>query len=257
LTSTIGNGTSVTYVWDFGDGSATQTGTNASHTYPAAGSYTAIVTATNGQGSVSASTVVNITNDEPVAAAGADQDVAVGATVTLSGSASSDPDNHNPLTYLWQQTGGPAVTLSDATAAVPTFTAPGVSTVLTFSLVVTDARGLADATPDVIVVTVSDIAITDLSEVNDSPTKLGGATAFTASVASGNAVTYSWSFGDGAEASGVNATHVYTQTGTYTVTLTASNASSAQVIQFTVTVTPVFTFHVMLPLVLPTLAVVK
>ena len=34
----------------------------------------------------------------------------------------SDPDG-NAFTYAWTQTGGPAVSLSDATAAKPTFTA--------------------------------------------------------------------------------------------------------------------------------------
>ncbi|MFN8597343.1 MAG: hypothetical protein U0559_14325 [Anaerolineae bacterium] len=65
--------------------------------------------------------------------------------MTLDGSGSTDPDGHLPLTYGWSQSGGPAVTLSSRTASQPTFSAPGVSTILTFTLVVTDARGLASA----------------------------------------------------------------------------------------------------------------
>ena len=44
------------------------------------------------------------------------------------------------LTYAWTQTGGPTVTLDDATAARPAFIAPSVSrqTDLTFSLTVRD-----------------------------------------------------------------------------------------------------------------------
>jgi hypothetical protein len=94
-------------------------------------------------------------NTAPMANAGTDQSVGVGASVTLDGSGSSDPDGHTPLTYGWTQTGGPAVTLSSATAVSPTFTAPGSPTVLTFSLTVTDSFGLADPTPDEVVVTVT------------------------------------------------------------------------------------------------------
>jgi len=92
-------------------------------------------------------------NQPPVAAAGPDQTVKVGALVLLSGAGSSDPDGNLPLTYLWQQTGGPTVTLSNAAGVAPTFTAPGTATVLTFALTVTDSLGLASA-PDSVTITV-------------------------------------------------------------------------------------------------------
>jgi hypothetical protein len=49
-----------------------------------------------------------------------------GTIVTLSAAGSTDPEN-DPLTFSWAQTGGTAVTLSDATAASPTFTAPNTA----------------------------------------------------------------------------------------------------------------------------------
>ncbi|MBU0484275.1 MAG: right-handed parallel beta-helix repeat-containing protein [Proteobacteria bacterium] len=67
----------------------------------------------------------NSSNLTPVAHAGADQTVAVGATVGLDGSASSDGDN-DPITYLWTMTSQPATSLaqlSDPTTANPSFTA--------------------------------------------------------------------------------------------------------------------------------------
>jgi hypothetical protein len=93
-------------------------------------------------------------NQAPIAAAGPDQTVAANALVSLDGSGSSDPDNHLPLTYGWTQTGGPVVVLSSATLPQPTFTAPAGPAVLTFTLTVTDSLGLADSTPDEIVITV-------------------------------------------------------------------------------------------------------
>ncbi len=93
-------------------------------------------------------------NMAPQANAGSDRNVAPGAEAPLDGSASFDPDNHLPMAYLWQQTGGPAVSFTAALSRT-TFVAPDTSTVLTFTLAVTDSLGLADPTPDTVVVTVT------------------------------------------------------------------------------------------------------
>ncbi len=91
----------------------------------------------------------------PVANAGADQTLRPLATVTLNGSGSYDPDNNLPLAYGWTQTGGPAITLSSATAVSLTFTAPAVPAVITLSLRVTDSLGAPCLVPDVVVITVT------------------------------------------------------------------------------------------------------
>ena len=80
----------------------------------------------------------------PVADAGEDLEVTAGAAVTLDGSGSSDPDG-DPLTFAWTQTGGTAVTLDDAAAAQPAFTAPALSGTLAFTLTVSDPSGAADS----------------------------------------------------------------------------------------------------------------
>lgn len=59
FTATVSQGTSVEYTWDFDDGS-TGTGANPSHTYTAAGTYTAVVTASNSLGAITDSTSVSI-----------------------------------------------------------------------------------------------------------------------------------------------------------------------------------------------------
>ncbi len=83
-------------------------------------------------------------NLPPIAATGPAQTVRARAVVTLDGSQSVDPEG-TPLTFSWRQTLGPAVTLTGATGARPTFIAPvvgGTSTALTFELLVTDTGGL-------------------------------------------------------------------------------------------------------------------
>ena len=111
--------------------------------------------------------IVNISwfNEPPIADAGADQTgayaVEEGSTVTLDGSASSDPDD-GMASYLWEQTGtGPTVTLSDPNSAQPTFVTPIVdisAITLNFRLTVTDNGGL-QAT-DLVAVEIFDNGIT-------------------------------------------------------------------------------------------------
>jgi hypothetical protein len=99
---------------------------------------------------------VNISNNPPVSNASIDQTVFEGVLVTLDGTASSDPDN-DPITYSWTQLAGTTVTLSDATSATPTFTAPevGAAEILTFQLTVDD--GITTST-DTVDVTVNDVS---------------------------------------------------------------------------------------------------
>ena len=109
-------------------------------------------------------TISNI-NGTPIAEAGANQSVNEAVSVTLDGSGSSDPDG-DALTFAWTQTAGPNVTLSNATAASPTFTAPTLASntpvTLTFELVVND--GTVDSVADTVDITVSNINGTPIAE---------------------------------------------------------------------------------------------
>lgn len=93
--------------------------------------------------------IVNVSwvNRAPVSDAGADQTVDAGATVSLDGSQSADPDD-GIARYSWKQITGLPVTLSDPTGIQPDFTAPAELTEtesLEFELNVTDFGGLQSA----------------------------------------------------------------------------------------------------------------
>ena len=135
-------------------------------------------------------------NSPPVADAGPDQTVSEAAGVVLDGSGSYDPEGA-ALAYLWKQTGGLAVTLSDATAVQPSFTAPAVGSadeVLTFELTVSDDTGQSAA--DVVAVTVAWINAPPVASAGPDQTvgegvnvELDGSNS---SDPNGNLASYSW-----------------------------------------------------------------
>ncbi|HEY3450472.1 MAG TPA: PKD domain-containing protein [Myxococcales bacterium] len=111
-------------------------------------------------------TVLDVSNDPPVADAGPDANADEQTLVTLAGSG-TDPDG-DPITYAWSQTLGPAVTLAGATTATPSFSTPSVAaaTVLEFELTVRDPGGLTGS--DRVRITVDD-------KINDAPVADAGA----------------------------------------------------------------------------------
>jgi hypothetical protein len=90
---------------------------------------------------------INVVDLAPTADAGPDQDVNLGASVTLDGSASADPENQ-PLTYKWSQVLGTDVTggAGYLTGVRPVFTAPYEVSTLIFQLEVSD--GSTTSAPD-------------------------------------------------------------------------------------------------------------
>ena len=137
------------------------------------GTWAVTVEVRAGAQSATASLLVTLAdaNEAPVAKATADLSVVrEGAAVTLDAGASTDPDAGDRLSYAWTQTdeGGPRVTLSDASAAQPVFTAPSdlaAETELAFTLRATDAGGLyAEDTVTVTVSLISEVAIAAASD---------------------------------------------------------------------------------------------
>jgi len=76
---------------------------------------------------------------------------------------------------------------------------------------------LNDATP---------VPIVGLTATNDSPTYLTTTTTLSASIISGNNITYTWSFGDGEIGNGMVVNHTYPDLGEYTAVVTAANSEN-------------------------------
>ena len=165
------DGTTLTYSWTQQSGTIV-TLSNASIAAPTfdAPDVTAVNTPevlrfqlTVSDGSLSRSDTVEITvedngqgtNSPPTADAGPDQAVLELATVNLDGTASSDPDPADTLSYAWTQAAGPDVTLTGGNTAQPSFTSPDVPAntpaTLRFELTVSDGTDSATDTVNIVV----------------------------------------------------------------------------------------------------------
>jgi hypothetical protein len=216
-------GAAITYAWVQTAGTAvTLTGANTatlSFTAPAAPTTLTFQLTTNDGALGSAPDSVNVvvvqpppTNTAPSANAGADKTADVGTAVSLSGSG-SDPEG-TAISYLWTQIGGTAVTLTGATTATPSFTAPAAPTTLTFQLTTSD--GALSSTPDTVVVTV-----VQPPPVNLAPTANAGADK---NANLGSAVSLN---GSGTDPEGAAITYSWTQIGGPVVTLSGAATATA------------------------------
>ena len=149
-------------------------------------------------------------NTLPTVSAGPDQDVVEGDTVHLH-SAVSDEDG-DALTFSWVQTGGPAVELSDASSASPTFVAPDINGTqdITFELTVSD--GLGEVTDSVVV---------SVEGMNDPPVVDAGPFQ---SVNENEVVTLAASVSD---SDSENLTYTWRQTGGPSVTVSGADSATA------------------------------
>ena len=153
-------------------------------------------------------------NAAPTANAGADQQVDIGATVTLDASASSDSDG-SILSYHWRQTAGVAVSIADANSQITTFIVPesALDSNLSFELVVVDDDDTYANDSLIIVVSATDnnpddsVPVADGGadqRVNEGATVTLDASASSAS--GGSIATYQWTQIDGAAVALNNAT---------------------------------------------------
>ncbi len=162
----------------------------------------------------------------PVVEVSALPSVFEGDAVTLDGSNSRSSDGSN-LHFSWAQTAGPGVALVGASESIASFTAPQVDADdrVSFLLTVTGKGGKSTATVDVDVLNVPDLASAGPELVIAASVEAGEvplSVTFTAGSADGSALPegqYTWDFGDGSQAEGLEATYVFNSANAYTVTV--------------------------------------
>ncbi len=138
------------------------------------GAYVLTLTVSDGVNSASDTVTITVPNTAPTAEAGADQSIffGLGASVTLNGSGSSDPEG-DPLTYSWTITSAPvgsSAALSDPAAIAPSFT-PDKKGAYVLSLTVSDGVNVSAA--DTVTITAYNLAPTANAGADINPLNVG------------------------------------------------------------------------------------
>ena len=152
--STDENATTLTYAWNFGNG--TGAGPNPKRTYTAPGSFTVTLTATDEWGVTSAVASKTVTISEPADNAAPEpvinQPACAGLTCNFSAVGTVDPNTGDTVSYAWSF-GDPTTGLNDSRTGSSTshvFSAPGTYTV---TLIATDGWGRAKSVTRQVTVT--------------------------------------------------------------------------------------------------------
>ncbi|MBN1208564.1 MAG: PKD domain-containing protein [Myxococcaceae bacterium] len=220
------DGTSLSYRWTFSDGASEVVGPTATRSFARPGVYEATLAARDGSGARNglARDVVRIhVNAPPRAQPGRDR-FTCDRTVTLDGTASSDPDGQ-PLAYTWDfgdgspKASGPRVS--------HTFAQGGSYPVV---LRVDDGTGLPNASHAAsLTVTLGRPPVAEAGE--DRTVCAGQVVVFNAGRSRDpdeGLLKFLWDFGDGTTGRGQSPTKVYRQGGLYTVSLSAEDDSGLE-----------------------------
>lgn len=220
------NGTIISYLWEFGDGS-TSNQANPAHTYNVAGNYVAHLTVTDNQGATSTNTVAiqaSAPNQPPVAVATAVPPSGVPPLdVTFYADGSYDPDGSIGNIY-WEFGDGQN---SWGSPSYHTYYQPGIYQV---TLTIWDNNNAIGTTT--ISVNVSQTNPPPVAVASATPTN-GTAPLFVNFSSSGSydpngtITSYAWDFGDGNSSNQANPSHTYNNPGIYNATLTVTDNQGA------------------------------
>ena len=216
--------------WSFGDGGEADT-QHPEHTFTTAGTFTVSLTAANagGEDTVVHTGYITVTEPpEPPTPPVADfeaEPTAGEAPLTVQ---FTDRSTNEPTAWEWDFGDGSG-------AAVPnpehTYDEPGSYTV---ALTVTNADGNDTETQIDLIVVVEPPPLPNPPEADFTATPVAGEAPLRVvfrDCSSNEPESWSWSFGDGAQSTEREPTHVYEQAGTYTVALTVTNADGSDTVE--------------------------
>ena len=221
---------SLTYSWNFDDGSDTAEGITAAHQYIQAGTFHAVLTVTDGAGQTDTAelTIEVVENQAPVASAQADVTSGYAPLTVLFDAGNSTDSDGNIAAWSWDFNSD-GVEDAEGVSVEHTFTEAGEYNV---TLTVTDDSGATAQDTSVTISVTRNAApeITGFSATPDALNNPGMQASFNADVTDpeGEAVTVHIDFGNGQSATQLPAECTYAQTGTYNVTLTAEDEDGNQ-----------------------------
>ena len=221
VSATDPQSSAISYAWTFGDGTSA-TGASASHAYASEGTFQLQATATNAYGkSATSSTAIQVTAAPPsTPTLEATPSPARPGQVMSFSATSTDPQGSAP-TFTWDFGDGSGATGAGASHA---YASEGTYTV---RVTAANAFGKSASATGSFLVSLPRPSVPVLFASTAAPL-VGQDAIFTASStdSGGLPVTYSWSFGDGAVASGASTTHAWSSPGSFTVSATATNSES-------------------------------
>lgn len=211
------------YLWDFGDGTATSTAQNPVHTFTAVGSYDVKLTVTNETLTAEKIVTIEITQFEPIAnfTHTSNNGYHTPSIVTFTNT------SQHASTYLWDFGDG---TTSTAQNPAKTYSTTGSYTV---KLTATSGALSNEKTAVIQITPFQPVAAFTHTSNNGyiAPSNI------TFTNTSTNAASVVWDFGDGSPTTTTaNPVHSYATPGTYNVTLTATNETLTDVETKTITI---------------------
>ena len=210
----------LTYDWDFGDGSVHSTDQNPNHVYSTENTYTITLTVTNAGGQS------QVTHDVIVSSPSAPT-----AAFTMNPNSGPFPLTVNfidqstgsgPLSYSWDFGDGFTDTVQN-----PTYTYETPDTYHVSLIVTNEGGSSAPVTHDVVVTNPGEPTAAFTMTPSSGPKPLN--VQFIDQSTGTPPLSYSWDFGDGVTSNEQNPEYSFTDEGIYPVTLTVTNAGGSSV----------------------------
>lgn len=218
--STDVDGDTLTYTWDFGDGT-TSSDVSPKHTYSKEGIYKVVLTVNDGQETATSSVDVEVSDGQVNHAPVASFDFSVKDLTVNFANNSSDEDG-DKLTYNWEF--GDGFSSDEKVPGTYTYAEAGEYNV---KLTVSDGK-LSSTTEKLVKVEkkIDPVVTLTISEASASA-DVNGTVNFKSTVkyTGTAALTYTWNFGDGTTATGQNVAHTYSNNATYNAVLTVKDAN--------------------------------